>query len=69
LSAIVTCACGQWRGHPDAQSCLETQYGDLNTAPGGLYDGVIKVGNPDVVVAGYPAQGDPCGCYCHEDAD
>lgn len=67
--AVLTCECGQWRGHPDAQSCLELQYADAGHAPSGLYDGVIEVGVPDVVMAGYPAEGQPCPCACHEEAD
>ena len=68
MAVTLNCECDQWKGHPDAQSCLEDQYPEAHPVPSGLYDGVIEVGTPDVVAAGYPAEGDSCDCFCHEAA-
>lgn len=60
------CGCGQYRLHPDAQSCLELQYMDTVTPAQRLLDGVIEVGSPsDVTFSGYPNEGDECPCACH----
>jgi hypothetical protein len=67
MNLLIRCGCGQWAAHPDAQSCLELQYDDEGRVPSGFYDGVIEVGNPDLVVWGYPGEGDACDCPCHED--
>lgn len=67
MAVKINCDCGQWKGHPDAQSCMELHHGEPDRPPSGLYDGVIEVGNPDLVMAGYAGEGDSCDCICHED--
>lgn len=72
-TTAIRCGCGQWTGHPDAQSCRELrEYGQTPIVrPGDVLDGVIVV-EDTVVDAGY--YGDSpvaieCDCYCHEGAD
>jgi hypothetical protein len=72
-AVTITCGCGQWKGHPDAQSCRELR--ECGSTPiiraGDVLDGVIVVEDSVADAGSYGDAPSPfdCDCSCHEDAD
>lgn len=71
MAITINCSCGQWKGHPDAQSCSELR--ELGTSPGiragDVLDGVIVVedSSADAGLYGDAPVAFECDCICHED--
>ncbi len=73
MAVTIACDCGQWKGHPDAQSCRELREhgGTPLVRADDVLDGVIVV---EASVADAGTYGDSpmaieCDCFCHEEAD